>query len=154
MTVLQVILPLAFVLAPVSCPEFTEPICFVTLPVASVNVAVSVAESAFTAGLIFLPLSLITSPITPCHLAFAVSRVPLPLTLIDCSRAVFVGSCLSLCVWYKPIGLLGLYLREVFNDALGQPQSLPRFRSPLPCLPETAEVVVIVDELFIRWFLL
>lgn len=90
MAVLQVVLPLAFVLGAVHVDVDSLSVRFVIHPVAFVYVSVNVSELAEPVSPIVLPVSFVTGAIGPDLLSIAITEAAHPLTRVLRPRRVRV----------------------------------------------------------------
>ena len=120
-SVLQVVLPHAFVLSSIDMFVDTSAICLVVSPVAIIDVTVDMDESAFAVGPILTPLARVLGPVVPCLLTETVTEAALPLPgVYGTSLEGVRRSLLALLVWVVHVPrhrLTGLFLSEVLTAA-------------------------------------
>ena len=120
-TVLQVILPLAFILCTVHMLVDTRAIGFIVCPVAIINIAVHMDKFTLTMCSILTPLTSVNSTVRPNLFTKPVAESTSPLAIIAGSRSkyvlwsIFTGGIRIV----NPLShsLTGLLLREVLTGA-------------------------------------
>lgn len=93
LTILEIILPVTFVLSAIYVNVDSVAIGFVILPLSVVNVTISMPEFSFAVGLIFPPFTLVFGVIGPDLDAGTVSHFILEVAFVD--SAVFKGQLLN-----------------------------------------------------------
>jgi len=120
-SMLQIILPHAFVLSSIHMFVDSAAVCLVVGPVAIVDVSIDMNETTFTVSSVFTPFATVLGSITPCLLAETVTESTLPLASVNCtslesiswallSRLVRVICVLGDC-------LTGFFLSEILAGA-------------------------------------
>ena len=147
-TVLQVILPLAFILCTVHVLVDTRAIGLIVCPVAIINIAVHMDKFTLTMCSILTPLTSINSTVRPNLFAKPVAESTSPLAIIAGSRSKDVLWPILTCGIriVNPLShsLTGLLLREVLTGAelfgakhpnvtSGDRAAPPSVEEPLPC---------------------
>ena len=83
-SVLQIILPVAFILCSIDVGIYSVPVGLIVLPLTVKDVTVDMPELPLTMSLVVDPFAFIACTVWPDLDAVAVADIPLPLAFIDC----------------------------------------------------------------------
>ena len=88
---LQIVLPLSFILSSIHVFVNSKAICLVICPEPIINVSVYVDESTFAVSSVLPPLSDVLGSVRPGLFSKTIPEASFPLACIDSSCAEFVG---------------------------------------------------------------
>jgi hypothetical protein len=116
--VLQVILPLSFILSSVNMLVNTIAVGFVICPEAVVDVSIYMDELSLTMGSVLSPLTNVLSTVWPLLLSKSISKATFPLSDVNSSSFELIRrTLLTFLIWFVCIlsdCFLGLFICKVF----------------------------------------
>lgn len=126
-SILQVILPIAFILGPVLMSIHAITISFIIFPFAVKNVSINMPKFTLSMSLVFSPLAFITSTIRPYLNTVPISHFVEPLSFISKIGGIIIFHTFINSSIFKNILLFVLALTTLFDTNLAVLELLSSF---------------------------